>query len=151
MMRRPPRSTRTDTLFPYTTLFRSIRAFDDGGKLLQLVLGLLQPFLIGRGLGEIALDLLVLDDAALLKVDEQHLPGLKPPFADDAFFGAREHARFRRHYDMIVVGHDEPGRTQAVAVQRSADLPPGCEGDGGRDVPRQIGRESCRERGCQYV
>src|SRR3546814_8044997 len=24
MIRRPPRSTRTDTLFPYTTLFRSI-------------------------------------------------------------------------------------------------------------------------------
>src|SRR3546814_4012842 len=28
MIRRPPRSTRTDTLFPYTTLFRS-----DGGHL----------------------------------------------------------------------------------------------------------------------
>src|SRR3546814_20381051 len=26
MIRRPPRSTRTDTLFPYTTLFRSVRA-----------------------------------------------------------------------------------------------------------------------------
>src|SRR3546814_11728262 len=26
MIRRPPRSTRTDTLFPYTTLFRSNRA-----------------------------------------------------------------------------------------------------------------------------
>src|SRR3546814_1514525 len=26
MLRRPPRSTRTDTLFPYTTLFRSHRA-----------------------------------------------------------------------------------------------------------------------------
>src|SRR3546814_19681858 len=26
MRRRPPRSTRTDTLFPYTTLFRSIGA-----------------------------------------------------------------------------------------------------------------------------
>src|SRR3546814_2817242 len=26
MIRRPPRSTRTDTLFPYTTLFRSERA-----------------------------------------------------------------------------------------------------------------------------
>src|SRR3546814_7162012 len=25
MIRRPPRSTRTDTLFPYTTLFRSLR------------------------------------------------------------------------------------------------------------------------------
>src|SRR3546814_2721589 len=27
MIRRPPRSTRTDTLFPYTTLFRSHDAF----------------------------------------------------------------------------------------------------------------------------
>src|SRR3546814_10640689 len=26
MIRRPPRSTRTDTLFPYTTLFRSLRS-----------------------------------------------------------------------------------------------------------------------------
>src|SRR3546814_15389363 len=26
MIRRPPRSTRTDTLFPYTTLFRSLQA-----------------------------------------------------------------------------------------------------------------------------
>src|SRR3546814_6095733 len=34
MIRRPPRSTRTDTLFPYTTLFRSdvlARAADGGG------------------------------------------------------------------------------------------------------------------------
>src|SRR3546814_9814106 len=30
MIRRPPRSTRTDTLFPYTTLFRS-RIFASGG------------------------------------------------------------------------------------------------------------------------
>src|SRR3546814_10100966 len=29
MIRRPPRSTRTDTLFPYTTLFRSRRGVDD--------------------------------------------------------------------------------------------------------------------------
>src|SRR3546814_1960035 len=27
MIQRPPRSTRTDTLFPYTTLFRSLDAF----------------------------------------------------------------------------------------------------------------------------
>src|SRR3546814_10451831 len=27
MIRRPPRSTRTDTLFPYTTLFRSAELF----------------------------------------------------------------------------------------------------------------------------
>src|SRR3546814_1046346 len=30
MIRRPPRSTRTDTLFPYTTLFRSIHAAEKG-------------------------------------------------------------------------------------------------------------------------
>src|SRR3546814_6971708 len=39
MIRRPPRSTRTDTLFPYTTLFRSrlvaSRAFwETGGSVL---------------------------------------------------------------------------------------------------------------------
>src|SRR3546814_20133109 len=28
MIRRPPRSTRTDTLFPYTTLFRSVDHLD---------------------------------------------------------------------------------------------------------------------------
>src|SRR3546814_15104327 len=28
MIRRPPRSTRTDTLFPYTTLFRSVVSDD---------------------------------------------------------------------------------------------------------------------------
>src|SRR3546814_16864866 len=31
MIRRPPRSTRTDTLFPYTTLFRSLGAFERTG------------------------------------------------------------------------------------------------------------------------
>src|SRR3546814_7153108 len=29
MIRRPPRSTRTDTLFPYTTLFRSAHTASD--------------------------------------------------------------------------------------------------------------------------
>src|SRR3546814_10545566 len=30
MIRRPPRSTRTDTLFPYTTLFLSLLRFETG-------------------------------------------------------------------------------------------------------------------------
>src|SRR3546814_14483882 len=33
MIRRPPRSTRTDTLFPYTTLFRSGGTFETATKL----------------------------------------------------------------------------------------------------------------------
>src|SRR3546814_6229859 len=32
MIRRPPRSTRTDTLFPYTTLFRSPAGATRGGR-----------------------------------------------------------------------------------------------------------------------
>src|SRR3546814_4691242 len=32
MIRRPPRSTRTDTLFPYTTLFRSVALVALGTK-----------------------------------------------------------------------------------------------------------------------
>src|SRR3546814_15784 len=42
MLRRPPRATRTDTLFPYTTLFRSSVAVDHrrfGQGELQPVLG----------------------------------------------------------------------------------------------------------------
>src|SRR3546814_3413757 len=42
MIRRPPRSTRTDTLFPYTTLFRSLQA--DGlraGEVLEELLHVL--------------------------------------------------------------------------------------------------------------
>src|SRR3546814_9095646 len=56
MIRRPPRSTRTDTLVPYTTLFRSLagdpgdgdvieepgRSFEHGG----------QPRIVGGGGGE---------------------------------------------------------------------------------------------------
>src|SRR3546814_6439961 len=33
MIRRPPRSTRTDTLFPYTTLFRSLALVPSWGSL----------------------------------------------------------------------------------------------------------------------
>src|SRR3546814_9550801 len=32
MIRRPPRTTRTDTLFPYTTLFRSVHMEDQVGQ-----------------------------------------------------------------------------------------------------------------------
>src|SRR3546814_1778925 len=35
MIRRPPRSTRTDTLFPYTTLFRSLNERVGGRVLLK--------------------------------------------------------------------------------------------------------------------
>src|SRR3546814_1901430 len=42
MIRRPPRSTRTDTLFPYTTLFRSVQ--------LHAAIDILTGEVIGRGI-----------------------------------------------------------------------------------------------------
>src|SRR3546814_10712991 len=36
MIRRPPRSTRTDTLFPYTTLFRSTGKLQGGPHVVAL-------------------------------------------------------------------------------------------------------------------
>src|SRR3546814_12538048 len=44
MIRRPPRSTRTDTLFPYTTLFRSVFQFRYPGRERGCVI----PFNYGR-------------------------------------------------------------------------------------------------------
>src|SRR3546814_10922585 len=52
MIRRPPRSTRTDTLFPYTTLFRSLAAFyDQANNRLRLRFPLCGPsvFWLDRG------------------------------------------------------------------------------------------------------
>src|SRR3546814_14597812 len=57
MLRRPPRSTRTDTLFPYTTLFRSARRMsgENVGILpdeIRLTLGI-RDILVLRNLDEV--------------------------------------------------------------------------------------------------
>src|SRR3546814_17863700 len=44
MIRRPPRSTRTDTLFPYTTLFRSVKVSNLRIAVLDRVTDLLLQF-----------------------------------------------------------------------------------------------------------
>src|SRR3546814_4627550 len=58
MIRRPPRSTRTDTLFPYTTLFRSPVAVEeavaggaggDAAAVEPLLAGDAQPARLGAG------------------------------------------------------------------------------------------------------
>src|SRR3546814_13199481 len=55
MIRRPPRSTRTDTLFPYTTLFRSVTLqlyydFLPLGRKLRLIENLQKSMLIWNSL-----------------------------------------------------------------------------------------------------
>src|SRR3546814_2622333 len=61
MIRRPPRSTRTDTLLPYTTLFRSlhfslrdllsVRNIAVPGALVQIIVATLMGIGIGVALG----------------------------------------------------------------------------------------------------
>src|SRR3546814_693693 len=68
MIRRPPRSTRTDTLFPYTTLFRSGLDADIGLARVQHAGDAPQPALahgeVGRVVRQHELHALELDDGA---------------------------------------------------------------------------------------
>src|SRR3546814_3421174 len=65
MIRRPPRSTRTDTLFPYTTLFRSVGFAD------QRAVDARQPFVLDFG-AQALLDRVV---GARAKVEIDQLAG----------------------------------------------------------------------------
>src|SRR3546814_10722439 len=70
MIRRPPRSTRTDTLFPYTTLFRSHRKRVRFFSTVELVNALEQEKAKGKT-GQIAnrlvhSDLVILDELGYL-------------------------------------------------------------------------------------
>src|SRR3546814_20714844 len=57
MLRRPPRSTRTDTLFPYTTLFRSevSLSFEDGFALRFIFDGAIGALVLPDGQGELVI------------------------------------------------------------------------------------------------
>src|SRR3546814_10982599 len=57
MIRRPPRSTRTYTLFPYTTLFRSLRLADAGHAFGEARPQLLDRLELGRRGGPLVGDL----------------------------------------------------------------------------------------------
>src|SRR3546814_21186511 len=50
MIRRPPRSTRTDTLFPYTTLFRSFEGFPESGWDKVMDINVKSPFFLTQAL-----------------------------------------------------------------------------------------------------
>ena len=105
-------------------------------EVLELVLRRFEPLLIGLRIGELGLELLVFDDAALFEVDQQHAARLKPPFARDIGIVERQHAAFRRQHDEIVLGGAPACRAQAVAVETGADLAPVGKAHRRRAVPR---------------
>src|SRR3546814_18676454 len=129
MIRRPPRSTRTYTLFPYTTLFRSFAAIHrrdgHGNELTQRLRDLGAGFRLGERLAE------------LRRLGR----GLEVEWNDDI------HLALDRRLEVLpvdlldirragFVGDDENARLRRIGFQPRKD---------------EIGRASCRERVCQYV
>src|SRR3546814_19642240 len=107
MRRRPPRSTRTDTLFPYTTLFRSCF---DGTIDVNGVSGL--------NISEISAG------GRVLQCDRLAAIAADPLAANKMTVG---------------LARGKPASSLPGLVQRQF-----------HDRP-QLGRASCRERGCQSV
>src|SRR3546814_19565900 len=92
MIRRPPRSTRTDTLFPYTTLFRSIEAitgmrFGDPAR----------PLLVSVRSGARASMPGMMDTVLNLGLNDETVEGLGTA-ADDRRFAYDSYRRFIQLY-----------------------------------------------------
>src|SRR3546814_17736461 len=124
MIRRPPRSTRTDTLFPYTTLFRSFfeRAHSIGKNWGSSFVdaGYCGHINAESGLGEWRFGQALLEKL----IDNAH----------------EQASAMRQLRPAIPLAHQER-RWAALQVH------------GGRyrivSAENQIGKASCRERGCQ--
>src|SRR3546814_16684288 len=128
MIRRPPRTTRTDTLFPYTTLFRSEQASESKSA----------PPRASSGSPQVLAGL----EAAIRRqiqpcADRQVNPGP----------GANE---------IVTVLHLRLNRNGTLAADPRVVRHEGVDSSNGRYSRRvldlgQIGRASCRERECTYV
>src|SRR3546814_13648219 len=123
MIRRPPRSTRTDTLFPYTTLFRSLEIHSVAAALRERL--------------ECGHRAILPPDAVHLRVFEQ-LAGLPFTRGNSVELLKNGEEAFAAMFEAIEAAQDY--LLLQVYILRDDDL--------GRD---QIGRASSRERVCQYV
>src|SRR3546814_12126683 len=98
MIRRPPRSTRTDTRFPYTTLFRSV-VFD-------------KPHLLGSLFGEYDQNLVAIENRLGVYIAAR---GNKLQIEGEAEAAARARDVLLGLYNRIVQGQEiDPGAVDAV-------------------------------------
>src|SRR3546814_18500462 len=133
MIRRQPRSTRTDTLFPYKTLFRSLYARGELSCKNAIFLNV-----TGRN-----------DWSSTLPEDNRSYfypsIGLTAVISDLVGFpDAFNYLKLRGSW--AEVGND----TIAFIISQRADVKKG-GASLTPNLPNQIERESCRERVCQYV
>src|SRR3546814_15009573 len=133
MIRRPPRSTRTDTLFPYTTLFRSDPHHDD------------QRFFLHYG------DMT--DSTSLIRIIQQVQP-------DEIYnLAAQSHVAVSFEEPEYTANADGLGTLRIIESMRILGLlkqtrfyqASTSELDGFVKEIKQIGRASWRERVCKYV
>src|SRR3546814_15051730 len=125
MLRRLPRSTRTDTLFPYTTLFRS------RGQRLVL---LLEDITSWEGIDDSLIDVLVTNAGTR----DDMCPLISVVGVTPAYY-QKLHGNYRGRiaHELSLGEARAEGELQDVATMRSRTS--------------QIGRAACRERVCQYV
>src|SRR3546814_13828643 len=122
MLRRPPRSTRTDPLFPYTTLSRSTRR--EPAQPPFIAAQLLPPPASPVALPPVSLSAAPADVKPPRPLPRPQAPP-KPRKADGVLAA-------------VATAHDPNARTPP---DPEAIAPPA----------EEIGRASCRERVCQYV
>src|SRR3546814_15378262 len=144
MIRRPPRSNRTDTLFPYTTLFRSAKdqrtiARDSLAPWLPAPgrVRVLVEVATGPAVAEPEIDSVL---AADVRQRDRGVP-LLPPEPYEVAHAQAELVRIRR---LEVV-------TQQVDLAAAARVGRHVGRDALRRPPRQTGTASCRERVGRYV
>ncbi len=114
---------------------RQSRFAGRAGQILEHDLRALEPLPVRVALGELRLEFLVGDEAALVEIDEQHLARLQAPLGDDVLLRDGQDAHLRRHHDALVAGDQITRGAQPVAVERGPDLAPVGEGDRRRSVP----------------
>ena len=96
---------------------------------------LVQPGAVVAALDDVLLDFFILNDAALVDVDQEHLTGLQAAFFQDFFRRHVNHPGFRGQDHLLVTGQHPTRRTQAVAVEQGADKRAIGERQQGRAVP----------------
>src|SRR3546814_13253128 len=129
MIRRPPRSTRTDTLFPYTTLFRSTPLPREA---LQLLLTSLEKHL-GANLLRVKGLVNVVEEPGRPAV----IQGAQHLLHNLAWLPEWPDADERTRIVFITQGVPAGELEEMVTLLDSV-------------AQRKIGRASCKERGCQY-
>src|SRR3546814_562923 len=115
MIRRPPRSTRTDTLFPYTTLFRSVLADDMGlGKTIQV----LALHLLRRGSGPT----LIVCPASLLGNWQREAARFCPDIPVRRYHGADRSLEGLADDELVVATYGIVRRDAEVLAEQPWDL-----------------------------